>query len=131
MNTEKIDSALDAIAAEAPAEDARVLIRHMVGGGSITHIKATRSGLLRLGSELIRAGTKTDPNSDAFRPLLGQKPDDDVFIEIKDRPEDVRPNPKVVRELSLFVVWQFVWTGLLLGFAAIGVISAGYFIFFR
>ena len=131
MNTEKINSALDAIASETPAEEARVLIRHMVGGGSTTHILTTRSGLLRLGSELIRAGTKTEPNSDAFRPLLAQKHDDDIIIEIKDRAEDVRPNPKVVRELSVFVLWQVIWTGLLFGFAAIGVFSACYFIFFR
>jgi hypothetical protein len=129
MDPEKISAVLATIESEVPTGEARVSITHMVGGGSITEIKATRSGLLRLGIELIRAGTEKVPGNDSLRRLLLRWPDDDIFLDIKDRVEDLRPDPKKNRELSVATIWELVWTIFLFGFAAMGMTGLCYYFF--
>ncbi len=89
MNLPRIQAAVDELDREVPKEDARVLLEQYGGGPDESRIIATKSGLLRLGVEFLKAGVAEKPQTAGLSALL--HPESDIgfdSVEVRERLQD-------------------------------------------
>lgn len=113
MNLPRIQTVVDELDRDVPKEDARVLLEQYGGSPDESRIIATRSGLLRLGVEFLKAGVAENPQTAGLSALLHAESDIGFdSIEVRERLKDEKRDSGIGRIAGIVL-----FGGMLLVFA--------------